>query len=303
MKNSLKLLTACLSIMATAGVPTTLPVADPAVIHERSNLPTIQHIEVNGDYIIQVEEGPYEIHYSGTKPAIDALGIRVSKNTLHISANKPKAGWFSRLFNFRASDEHHLNASIIISAPKLSTISLRNNSQMVVKNDLNLNNILLSGSSLLQLMASQNSRQLTIDLTGDSRLEATDASAQNTAIDINDNAKAFFLSLEAKKLKLSLSGNTQAHIQNISAQTTQITSSGQSVNNLDYVDSEQIAFHITDNSEQNLRTLKTRSLSFNQSDESKLNILLGQSAYTNGTVSANATYQFNQFNPGNLDLH
>lgn len=297
MIKTLKVYVFFLTAMCFAAVPTLPPREKREIIHQSVSLDLIKHLSISGNYHIKIQQGPNEALISGTADAITKTLFSEDKNELKISSSG--ANFFTKLFNFRSSDDS-ADVMITLSVPIIPSLSAHGNTHVTVADNVMLKNVRTSGNSKVNINSSQHPTTFQATLSGNSHLSISQLTSEGALINVRGSSMIDIASTQsAKDFSINLSGSSRANIASVAADKVRTASKGASKLNINEIAAKSTEVNLSGSARIAINSLITKFFTINQKGQSYLEINKGNAKST--TVSKKATFAFNQFSPGSIN--
>lgn len=248
-----------------------------AEVDEKIQLKKIERVNVSSGYHVVFSKGSGNLSLSGSEEQIETLKIEKEHGVLNISAQEQKEGWFSSWFGKKSLPKKDYNLAIHISLDHLDSLYLYGNSSAVIKDDLKLEKIELSGNSTLDIRSPLHPRMLDIQLRGSSLLATKSISTGDFNFEIGGSSRALLSDLHAHRYgSFNIHGGSSLEATMIQGPQLVLEGSGRSSYRINTIQTNDLFLQLHGANDTNVKKINTKKLLISANGSSSLKIRSGQ---------------------------
>lgn len=267
--------------------------ASDASTKEHSIIEKVDKLTISGGYHVVLSEGKPGITLIGHSDILKTIDIQQHQGCLNISPKtiKPQ-GWFSAIFGKKHYNTNY-GTSIHITLDRLDSLYLNGATTTVIKQDIDIEKISLSGASKLTIKAPISPRQLDISLRGHSFLNAKSIKTNQLQADLTGSAQAVFSDLHIHNYGvIDISGTSALSAIMVDTKQLALEASGRSMYNFNTIHASEVFIDLYGIAQTSINMIKSNVLNTSLRGSSQLKVKQSSIKDYHENTSGMASSQF-----------
>lgn len=238
----------------------------------------IERVNITSGYHVVFSKGTNQLSLHGAKEQVEDVIIEQENGVLTIRHDTPEqSGWFSGWFKKKNNLPKDYNLAIHISLDHLDSLYLYGNSSAVMKDDLKLEKIALSGATTLDIRTTIKPRILDVTLKGAALLAAKSLNTSELSVEIGGASRALFSDVHAYRYgRFDIHGGSALEASMIQGPKLQLECSGGSSYRVNTLQTDDFFIQLHGASDANIKKINTKRLAISANGSSSLKIRSGQ---------------------------
>jgi|GEM_PF-4827831 hypothetical protein len=238
-------------------------------------LDRVEKLSISGGFHIKLSRGDPGITITGDKNIIDALEIKNEYTTLSLSASEKKTLW--SWFGVQHQNSENYDIDIQVSLPHLDSLYLHGSSSAVIKEDLGIEKIELTGASTLDIRAPISPRELDVEIRGNSLFSSKSIKTNQLHLQQSGSGRSVFSNLNIREFAIfNITGRSSVNLINIHTNQLKLEGSGTSLFSLNTAKLNELTLELYGISATSIKSLKADAIYAFLHGSSSLNIKTGE---------------------------